>query len=184
MFCHPDWRQPQGLCSSVMTCANGFMLLHVEDRWRHYILKATHKHHICIPRSAETSFCYLKMPHTQTHLYFSDLLYSFLSSHIFLFFFSLLHHLLTNGSSAVNGCRQNESSTAKQKQHNNPHASSQLTFLTSNHCFQLKCKTFFHNIGSSGGKKSESGEKYVSLLYLLQTGTGVRRITVFFLSAV
>ncbi len=102
----------KGLCSSVMTCANGFMLLHVEDRWRHYILKATHKHHICIPRSAETSFCYLKMPHTQTHLYFSDLLYSFLSSHIFILFFSLLHHLLTNGYSAVNGCRQNESSNS------------------------------------------------------------------------
>ncbi len=31
-----------------------------------------------------------------------------------------LHHLLTNGSSAVNGCRQNESPNSWLKHHNNP----------------------------------------------------------------
>ncbi len=35
------------------------------------------------------------------------------------------HHLLTNGSSAVNGCRQN-AQTADKKHHNNPHDSSPL----------------------------------------------------------
>ncbi len=31
-----------------------------------------------------------------------------------------LHHLLTNGSSTMNGCRQNESQRADKKHHNNP----------------------------------------------------------------
>ncbi len=35
-----------------------------------------------------------------------------------------LHHLLTNGSSAVNGCHQNASPTSWYKHHNNPHHSS------------------------------------------------------------
>ncbi len=65
-----------------------------------------------------------------------------------------LHHLLTNRYSAVNGCRQNESSNSWQKHHKNPHVSGPLfkvlwdekhvcnkcikTFLTSNSCSQLK----------------------------------------------
>ncbi len=34
------------------------------------------------------------------------------------------HHLLSNGSSAVNGCRQNKSPNSWLKHHNNPHHSS------------------------------------------------------------
>ncbi len=53
----------------------------------------------------------------------------------------LLHHLLTNGSSAINGCRQNESWW---KHHNNPHDSSKSIIVkllltnTSLRCFNIK----------------------------------------------
>ncbi len=48
-----------------------------------------------------------------------------------------LHHLLTNGSSALNGCRQNESKQlikTSQKSTSNPHDSSPLTLCESKSC--------------------------------------------------
>ncbi len=78
-----------------------------------------------------------------------------------------IHHLLTNGSSAVNGCRQNESPNSWEKHHDNPQlihttpvhqltscdsksrmfawTNSSRFLLTSNHCFQLKYKFSIYN---------------------------------------
>ncbi len=72
----------------------------------------------------------------------------------------VLYHLQINGSSAVNGCRQNESPNSWWKHHNNPqviHISPvhQLTscdafrHLTLNRCFCLKCESSIHNNDSS-----------------------------------
>ncbi len=53
-----------------------------------------------------------------------------------------LHHLVTNGSSSVNGCRQNESLNNWYKYHNNP----QVIHTTPVHQLMLHvCKTHIHH---------------------------------------
>ncbi len=78
-----------------------------------------------------------------------------------------LHHLFTNGSSAVNGCRQNESPNSLYKHHNNP----QVIHMT--HVYQL----IYWSKNLYVPKKqthrdiflSESGERYAWIKHCLQT---------------
>ncbi len=102
-----------------------------------------------------------------------------------------LHYLLTNGSSAVNGCRQNES---KQLIKNititfasNPRDCSasvnvlwserlyvwkkQINHLTPNWCFRLKYKFSIYKIAYYSEKKSESGEKHAEIKHCWQAKT-------------
>ncbi len=104
------------------------------------------------------------------------------------------HHCLSNGCSAVNGSRQNESPNSWSKHHNNPQVmhttpvhqltsgedkswnkSIIKTFLTSNHCFRWK--SIIHNDASSSEKVfwSESGEKSAQIKQRLQDKTALNK---------
>ncbi len=76
-----------------------------------------------------------------------------------------LHQCLSNGCSAVNGCRQNES-LIKTSQHSSPSVNiwrrqkKRIQRLTLNHCFWLNYEFIIHNSSSSEEVFwSESGEK-------------------------
>ncbi len=55
-----------------------------------------------------------------THILANQDANELVSSYESIWIYLALRHLLTNGSSAVNGCRQNESPNSWWKHHNNP----------------------------------------------------------------
>ncbi len=94
------------------------------------------------------------------------------------------HHLFTNRSSAVNGCRQNESPNSWQKHYNNPQVihttpcvlwksnmfirnKSIKTFLTLNSRFWPKHKSIIHNNGSSSETVHPLSSSHIKIITYL-----------------